>query len=407
MQRQLGVLVLSLALAGLGGACDNKGGGPAKPGSPAGPQVKKPGDPTVIAKIDDVSITVGEFEDRINKQSPYIRARYTSVERKKEFLDNLVRFETLAKEAQRKGYDKDEEVVRTMKQVMIQKLMKDEFDNKIKLEDIKDDECKKFYDEHKDEYNKPEEVRVSHILVDSEAKAKEVVAKYNEMLAKDKTQDAKYFRDLVTQFSTDDAANKQRGGDLSFFAATATNYPKPVVDAAFKLQNTGDISAAVKSDKGWHILKLTGKRKAINRAFDEVKRQIQNRLYRDKRQKAQEDFVNELKKKANVQVFEDKLGMVKIDTTPGAGPGPGMGGPGAPGMPGMPGMPPGHPPVGPGGRMMPGAPGGPGAPGAMPPGMKGLPMGKGMPGGPGMKIMPVAPGAKAPAPTQSTPAPTQ
>ena len=53
----------------------------------------------VLAKVDDVTITVGEFQERINQQSPYVRARYTSIERKKEFLDNLVRFEVLAKEA--------------------------------------------------------------------------------------------------------------------------------------------------------------------------------------------------------------------------------------------------------------------------------------------------------------------
>jgi len=394
MQRQLGVLVLSLALAGLGGACDKSGG--AKSGTSKGPQTKKPGDPTAIAKIDDVTITVGEFEERINKQSPYIRARYTSVERKKEFLDNLVRFETLAKEAARKGYDKDEEVVRTMKQVMIQKLMKDEFDNKIKLEDIKDDECRKFYDDHKDEYNKPEEVRVSHILVDGEAKAKEVITKYNDLMAKDKAQDAKHYRELVTQYSTDEAANKQRGGDLSFFAANATQYPPELVAAAFKLQNTGDISAPIKTAKGWHVLKLTGKRKAINRSFDEVKRQIQNRLYRDKRQKAQEDFVAELKKKANVQVFEDKLQLVKIDTTPGA----------MPGGPGMPGMPPGHPPMGGPRSMMPGMPGPGGAP-MMPMGMKGMKGMKGMPG-PGLKAVPLPPGAKGaspPPPKAPAPAP--
>ena len=52
-----------------------------------------------LAKIDDVTITLGEFQERINRQSPYIRARYTSLEQKKEFLDSLVRFEVLAKEA--------------------------------------------------------------------------------------------------------------------------------------------------------------------------------------------------------------------------------------------------------------------------------------------------------------------
>ena len=82
-----------------------------------------------------MTITLGEFQERINRQSPYIRARYTSLEQKKEFLDSLVRFEVLAKEAYRRGLDKDPEVVRTMKQVMIQKLMRDEFDAKVTADD--------------------------------------------------------------------------------------------------------------------------------------------------------------------------------------------------------------------------------------------------------------------------------
>src|SRR5439155_18138374 len=121
-----------------GGRAASETGGPLKGQNPS--DLKG-----AVATSKDFTITVGEFQKRLNEQSPYIRARYTSMERKKEFLDNMVRFEVLATEAQRKGYDKDPEVVRTMKQVMIQKLMKDEFDNTVKLEDIKDDECLKFY----------------------------------------------------------------------------------------------------------------------------------------------------------------------------------------------------------------------------------------------------------------------
>ena len=87
----------------------------------------------VLAAIDGVVITVREFQERINKQSPYIRARYTSNEQKKEFLDNLIRFEVLALEAKEQGFDKDADVVRTMKQVMIQKLMKDRFEKGLRL----------------------------------------------------------------------------------------------------------------------------------------------------------------------------------------------------------------------------------------------------------------------------------
>src|SRR5688572_10560872 len=89
-----------------------------------------------LAKVDDVVITVGELQERINRQSPYIRNRYTSLEQKKEFLDSLIRFEVLAKEAQRRGFDQDPEVIRTMKQVMIQKLMKDEFEVKVTPDSI-------------------------------------------------------------------------------------------------------------------------------------------------------------------------------------------------------------------------------------------------------------------------------
>ena len=110
---------------------------PQAPGGPNAPPQSAEELKAPLAKIDDVVITLGEFQERINRQSPYIRARYTSLEQKKEFLDSLVRFEVLAKEAYKRGLDKDPEVVRTMKQVMIQKLMRDEFDLKITADEAR------------------------------------------------------------------------------------------------------------------------------------------------------------------------------------------------------------------------------------------------------------------------------
>src|SRR6188474_1764250 len=128
----------------------------------------------VLAKVGDVTITLGEFQERLNRQSPYIRARYTSLEQKKEFLDSLIRFEVLAKEAARRGLDKDPEVVRTMKQVMIQRLMRDEFDAKITAESISDADMRAYYDANLADYVKPEEVRASAIVVKNRAQAERV-----------------------------------------------------------------------------------------------------------------------------------------------------------------------------------------------------------------------------------------
>jgi peptidyl-prolyl cis-trans isomerase C len=309
----------------------------------------------VVAQIGDETITVGDVQERINKQSPFIRARYTTLDKKKEFLDNLVRFEVMAGEAQRRGYDKDPEVQRVMKQQMISKFLQKDFESKLKVEDVPDADVEKYYKDHPEEFNKKDEVRVSEILLKDKSKADKA---YAEAKAQPKTAgaDQKAFRDLVTKVSEDEES-KQRGGDLTFFDKDSTVYPKPIVEAAFKLGEVGDVSAPVKTDKGWVILKLTQKRPGFSRPLAEVKRQIQQRLFRDTRTKALDTFIADLKKNTKIDIHEDNLGKVVIEN--------GMeGGPGA--SPGAPRGLPGDPHGGPG--MFPG--GGPGMPhGGMPAGM--------------------------------------
>lgn len=264
----------------------------------------------VLAQVDDTVITVSEFQERINSQSPYVRARYTSLEHKREFLDNLVKFEVLAGEARRKGLDRDPEVVRTMKQVMIQKLLKQEFE-RVRIEDIKDEEIKAYYDAHLGEFNKPPEVRASMILVKDEATARKVMDD-----ARAKGIENAGFRDLVAQHSLDEPT-KERGGDLRFFDDKTAELPREVVEASFKMVNIGDVSGPIKTARGFAVLKLTGQRKALTRTLDEVKQQIRSKLFRERRQKLMDDYEAGLRKQAKIEVFGDRLSRVKIDTTSG------------------------------------------------------------------------------------------
>jgi len=293
----------------------------------------------VIAKIDDTVITVEDVQDRLNKQSPFVRARFTNAERKKEFVDGMVRFEVLAAEAARRGYDKDPDVQRVMKQQMISKLMQKDFESKLKVEDVPEADVEKYYNEHPTEFHQKDEVRVSQILVKDKAKADKV---YREAEALPKTApvDQKGFHDLVTKYSEDEES-KPRGGDLSFFAADSAAYPKPLVEAAFKLKEVGDVSPPVKTERGWVILKLTQKRPGFNRSLPEVKHQIQQRLFRDMRSKAQDAFVEDLKKKTNIEINDANLAKVVVEAGP-AGNTP----PGGAGLPGMPPAAVGSPPLG-------------------------------------------------------------
>jgi peptidyl-prolyl cis-trans isomerase C len=322
--QKIGVLLFALlALASCqkktqdssGGGQSHAGGGPAAPPQSA-EELKTP-----LAKIDDVTITLGEFQERINRQSPYIRARYTSLEQKKEFLDSLVRFEVLAKEAYRRGLDKDPEVVRTMKQVMIQKLMRDEFDSKVTADTVADADMQAYYNANLDDYVKPEEVRVSAIILKNKAQADRVLIEAKGDAGKTN----KGFRDLVMKYSQDDDS-KLRGGDLRYLEATNKDEPASVVKAAFALVNTGDVSPVVDGGNGqFFILKQTGRRKQMTKSFDDAKPQIRNKLFREKRLKAQQDFIDGLRAKAKVEINEANLAKVRVDTSQNAVPDDGHG----------------------------------------------------------------------------------
>jgi peptidyl-prolyl cis-trans isomerase C len=288
-----------------------------------------------LAKIDDVTITLGELQERINRQSPYIRARYTSLEQKREFLDSLIKFEVLAKEAARRGLDKDPEVVRTMKQVMIQKLMRDELDTKITADTVSDAEMKAYYDANLADYVKPEEVRVSAIIIKNRAQAERVAGEARGDAGKTN----KGFRDLVGRYSQDEDS-KLRGGDLRYLDAASREIPAPVVRAAFALVNTGDVSGAVDAGNGtWYVLKQTGRRRATTRSFDDAKPAIRSKLFRDKRLAAQKDLVDKLRAAARIEVDEASLAKLRIDTSQATDDGRGRDLPPLP----VPGGPPGEP----------------------------------------------------------------
>jgi peptidyl-prolyl cis-trans isomerase C len=316
MQKVGGFLLIAVAIC-LSGACQKKpsdhsaaGESKAAGGATAPPQsaeeLKTP-----LAKIDDVTITLGDFQERINRQSPYIRARYTSLEQKKEFLDSLVRFEVLAKEAYRRGLDKDPEVVRTMKQVMIQKLMRDEFDAKVTADTVADADMKAYYDANLTEYVKPEEVRVSAIILKNKAQADRVLLEAKGDAGKTN----KGFRDLVMKYSADEET-KLRGGDLRYLDMTEKDVPAPVVKAAFGLMNTGDVSGVVDAGGGqFYILKQTGRRKQMTKGFEDAKPQIRNKLFREMRLKAQQTFIDGLRANAKVEINEANLAKVRIDTS--------------------------------------------------------------------------------------------
>ena len=273
----------------------------------------------VLVTVGDEEITVGEFAARLADQSPYLRARYNTPERRREFLNNMVRFELLAQEAERQGLDDLPEVVRTRKQVMIQQMMKELFEDRIRLSDVTDDEVREYYEAHAAEFNKPAQVRASHIFIKNRATAERVLRQV--LAAPD---DMALFRRLAQRYDEDpETSAGTRRGDLRFFGIDGTRsgngeepdrVPVAVAEAAFQIENIGGVfDGLVEAEGGFHIIKLTGRRAALHRTLDEARRPIKNRLWREKRENSVEEFVAQLRTDANVEVNEAALQSVQLD----------------------------------------------------------------------------------------------
>lgn len=269
-----------------------------------------PDDSAVVATVGDTKITARELEQMVNEKHPFLRARYANRDKLKELLDETVRFETLAQEAERRGYDKDPDVVRAMKQQMIAKLMQKDFEAKQGPDSVSDADIARYYSAHAAEFNSPESVRASEIFTRDETKAKKASAEAKAH-AGPAGADVRAFRDLVATYSEDEAT-KSQGGDLGFVSHGMTNLPKPVVDAAFALTSVGDVSKPVSVNGGWAVLLLTRRRPGVARTLDDAKNDIRQRLFRDNHEKALVAFVNDLEKKAGVQTKEENLDKVHV-----------------------------------------------------------------------------------------------
>ncbi len=177
---------------------------------------------------------------------------------------------------------------------------------------VADAEVKAYYDENKARYEVKEQVRASHILLKvakdadkaADAAAK---AKADKVYAEAKKKGAD-FAELAKKNSEGPTA--PRGGDLSYFTRGRM---VPEFDKAVFTMDVGQVSAPIRTQFGWHVIKVTDKKEGKQRSFEEVKESIDKLLRNKKSRKAKVDLLKRLQETAKVEVL---LPGVSLDPTP-------------------------------------------------------------------------------------------
>lgn len=271
----------------------------------------------VAAVVGPTKITVGEVAEALHDQGPYLRARYASPERRREFLDRLVQHELLVQEAERRGYGEDPAVQDARKRALADELIREEVDARLAPEDIGEREIRAYFDAHRAEFDQPEQIRVSHLLFRDRARAERALAELERAPL-----DMALFRRIARERS-EDAETRELGGDLRFVSRPPEGEgegegewhgpPREVARAAFELTENGQVyGRVVQSEAGFHVVARTARRPAMRRTLEDAEHVIRHHLYRARREAAIDALLDRLRKDAPVELHPEALERVRV-----------------------------------------------------------------------------------------------
>lgn len=243
----------------------------------------------IIAVVDGREVRESDFNLLMNNLGQNA-AYFQGEEGRKKLIEELIMHEMVYSDALENELEKDEEfihVLNTMKKSMLQQYGLSKILNKVT---VSDDEIAEYYENNKKTFKTNEMVKASHILVDTEEKANEILEDLTDGLS---------FEEAAQKYSS--CPSKSAGGDLGQFGRG--QMVKEFEDAAFSMK-IGEISEPVKTQFGYHIIKLTDYISERDSSLDEVKEEIKKNCIIAKQDKIYFDKKEELKQKYKVEIFE-------------------------------------------------------------------------------------------------------
>jgi peptidyl-prolyl cis-trans isomerase C len=252
-------------------------------------------------KINDWAIGLDDFKNYLNSLKPLAEKNKLNIESpefKLRFLSDLVKAQILSQIAIERGLDKNEDIVRTLRDTrdtLLAAKVRDDLEKNITVSYT---EVKQTYDKYKDSFKKPEEVKIREIVVNSESQAKDI---YIEIL---KGAD---FATLAKQYSI--AESKDKGGDRGWLTPTIEDIQKnKKFWGAIATLEKGNTSNIFKGDDGnYYIVKIEDTRGGQDIPLSEVQSKLEESLKQKKLEDAENALIDKFKEKARVSISEDLI----------------------------------------------------------------------------------------------------
>jgi peptidyl-prolyl cis-trans isomerase C len=238
-------------------------------------------DPKVLAKVDGVAITDDDVADAMMDIGPGLPQKLDGPARQKYVLDYLIDMKLVAKKAEADKMDSGAVFTRRLAYYH-DKLAMEAVLTDVAAKAATDEAEHKAYDEAAKAQPPQPEIHARHILLPTEEEAK---------AALERIKKGEDFAKVATELSKDPGGE---GGDLGWF--TRDKMVPEFADAAFKME-PGQVSDPVKSQFGWHIIKVEEKRMKTFPPFEQIKDQAARYVA----QKAQSDLITKLREEVKVE----------------------------------------------------------------------------------------------------------
>lgn len=245
----------------------------------------------VLAVVNGKEITNDEVQTFIQMMG-HQGMQFNNEEGIKKITDELVNQELFYLDALKTGLDKDEDYLKEVERIKESALKQFAVNNFLKDIKIDDSEVTEYYESHKDYFKKPEMVTASHILVEEEELANKI---------KKEIEEGKTFEDAATEYST--CPSKEKGGSLGQFGR-GQMVPE-FEQAAFEAE-VNHITDPVKSQFGYHIIRVDEKTDDEYASLEEVKDEVTRQLTALKQQEVYLNKAKDLSKEYKVEKLYDK-----------------------------------------------------------------------------------------------------
>ena len=238
----------------------------------------------VVAGINNFKIFRSDVE-RARKQLPKEARQYPDAAVYEHLLKSLIDTHLIANAARKQGLDTGSQIVKQMRRIEDQLLYQAYLDARIKGA-VTDKKLKKLYQTSIKSSLVNEEIRARHILVQTREQANEVVRQLN---------DGADFSDLAKKIST--GPSGKQGGDLGYF--THERMVPAFSEGAFAISVGKFTQEPVKTQFGWHVIKVEDKRIVKPKPFDQVKMQLRKKMTND----LVDSIILDLRKGVKIEIF--------------------------------------------------------------------------------------------------------